>query len=303
MAILVIVATLLATYLLVNAKQAVLVASDSRWSALFVANLHSIFIVPNIFVGAKRYEPLNAYWSLAIEEQFYLVYPALFFLLTLLRKPSLRVRLFIGLSCVLVSSLMLSVFTSRAGWFSAYYGTPTRVWELTVGCLLAVGTPMLKLIPSQVASLITWIGIAAIAYSGISFSLATPYPGAAALIPVAGTALIIAGGTPVPRWGLEAVLRLSPFRWIALWSFSWYLWHLPIITIAAEASHIPASREYQPTMTNLLLALLALVLAAATYFLIENPIRHAGVLIRHPVVTLGGALLLVTACVAMTFAF
>ncbi len=114
-------------------------------------------------------------------------------------------------------------------------------------------------------------------------------------------ALIISGGTVSPPWGAEVVLGWSPVRWIGRWSYSWYLWHLAIIVMAAEHAHTLYG-DLSMSL-RLMLSLLALPIAAISYFLIENPIRHSKRIAQSPVATLVGAGLLVASCVALTFAF
>ena len=119
-AILVIVVSLISTALLTNSKTTELVASDSRWTAVFLANFRFSAVLPNLF--ATHPLNLNHYWSLAVEEQFYLFYPAFFLLiLALPGRFSLRSRLTAGLTLVVVISFSASVATSRAGQFAAYY--------------------------------------------------------------------------------------------------------------------------------------------------------------------------------------
>ncbi|HEY5001238.1 MAG TPA: acyltransferase [Acidimicrobiales bacterium] len=299
-AILVIVVTLVATYLLVGRREARLVADDSRWTALFLGNFHFANLFPNVFVKRPA-SPLTNYWSLAVEEQFYLVYPAFFVLLmSIARRRSFQARLAIGLVAAIVLSFAVSAISTKAGQFAAYYSPLTRVWELAIGALIAVGAPQLKKLPSVIAASITWLGMLSIAISAVAISTTTPYPGISAALPVVGTALVIAGGTAASRRGAEVVLRLPPFRWIGRLSYSWYLWHLPILVIAAEYAHTTFASSVAMKLT---LVAFALLLAAATYLFIENPIRHSVFLTRNPQAIMAGSVLLVGTCVAFTFAF
>ena len=227
-AILVILVTLIASDLLVGHKDAVLDASDSRWTALFLANFHFDKTIPTFF--SPRPTPLHAYWSLTVEEQFYLIYPALFTVLTTsLWNVSRRVRLFVGLTLVVIISFVLSITTSKVGLNTPYISLSNRAWELALGGLIALGTTQLKKLPEVVAATLTWIGIVGVLLAAVAFTATTRFPGYAAALPVGGTALVIAGGTSAPRWGVEAVLRILPFRWIGRWSYSWYLWHYPVL--------------------------------------------------------------------------
>jgi peptidoglycan/LPS O-acetylase OafA/YrhL len=116
------------------------------------------------------------------------------------------------------------------------------------------------------------------------------------IVPAAmgATVLVIAGGTAVPRWGAESMLRLPPFKWVGLWSYSIYLWHYPILILAAQRWHTSVS-------TNLLLMAGAIALSAGTYFAVENPIRHSPFLTRFPLASVaGGASLILCGLATVT---
>jgi peptidoglycan/LPS O-acetylase OafA/YrhL len=297
-ALLVIVVSIVATALFVGSRDATLFASDGRWTALFLGNVHFSHVYPN-YLATRPSSPLQQYWSLAVEEQFYLVYPALF--VGLLAWPgawSVRTRLALGLSVVIFVSFIASVATSHLGQLSAYDSPFTRAWELALGALVAVGASELEKLPKAAAAAMTWVGLALIGISATVFTLHIVYPGVAAAVPVLGAAFVIAGGTAAPLAGAEALLRLWPFRWIGKWSYSWYLWHWPILVIVAAHEHTTVGRT--SVGENLLLVTIALGLAAGTYFLVENPIRHSQL---SPRASLIGAAVLVASCVAITYAF
>jgi peptidoglycan/LPS O-acetylase OafA/YrhL len=300
MAMLVIVVVLVAVSLLASHRDAVAAASDGRWSALFLGNFHFASVDPNVLV--PRQSPFGQYWSLAVEEQFYLVYPAFFILLMAVRgRWSRGRRLTIGLIGVVVSSFAVSVATSSAGQLTPYYSPFTRAWELAFGGLVALATPYLKGVPTAVAAALTWAGLLGLVLAAHLVKVTTPWPGYIAAVPVACVALIILGGAAAPRWGAEVLLASPPFRWVGRWSYSWYLWHLAVIVIAAEYGHV----LYGSLSVTLRLGLcgLALIVAAITYFLIENPIRHSRRMAQSPRATLIGAVLLLASCVAFTFVF
>ncbi len=130
-------------------------------------------------------------------------------------------------------------------------------------------------------------------------TVTTSYPGYAATLPVLGVALVVAGGTAAPPWGTEVLLRTLPFRWIGRWSYSWYLWHLAVIVMAAEYAHTLYGSL--SVSLRLALALVALGVSVVSYFLVENPIRHSARIAQSPGATLIGAALLAGTCVAFTF--
>jgi peptidoglycan/LPS O-acetylase OafA/YrhL len=293
-AMLVIVATVLAERLIVGHTAANLVASDAKWAAVFLANFtpgHG-----NLFSPTPA--PLSAYWSLAVEEQFYLVYPVLFLLvLTIGRHWSLRLKLSALLAVAIATSFAWSVISSP-GSLTAYASPLTRAWELAIGGLLAAGAGWLNRMPGYLAAIMSWAGLVgiALAASVVSFTIGG-YPGYIAALPVGATCLIIAGGTAAPRLGAEVLLKQAPFKWLGRWSYAIYLWHYPILIIATQHwghTNVP---------TNLMLAGAAVALAAGTYFAIENPIRHWSFLTRFPLASvLGGTGLIVTGMFIVTFA-
>jgi peptidoglycan/LPS O-acetylase OafA/YrhL len=300
-ALLVIVVSLVASALLVNADYATLVASDARWTSVFLGNFHFAQVYPNYLVNRPQ-SPLQQFWSLAVEEQFYLVYPAFFVgVIAIARWRSERARLVVALTVVIVLSLGLSIVSTHLGQLATYDSPFTRAWELALGALVAVCTRQLERIPPVAGALLTWVGVAGILLAANIYSTATRYPGVAVVLPVVSTALVIAGGTPHPRWAAESVLRTTPFRWGGRWSYSWYLWHWPLLVLAAQVAHTNVNT--QSIATNVLIVAVALAMAATTYFLVENPIRHSERLKRSPRASLVGAGALVITCVAFTFAF
>jgi peptidoglycan/LPS O-acetylase OafA/YrhL len=300
-ALLVMMVSLFLAFVLVGHSYSELVASDSRWTALFLSNFHFATVYPTL-LATRAASPLQPYWSLAVEEQFYLIYPAIFVaVLAFPGRRSLRSRLTIALIGVIVVSFAYSVGTSKIGQLGAYDSPFTRAWELALGALLAVVTLKLERIPKVVAAAMTWIGLGLVLVVAMTVTVKAALPGTITALPVIGAGLIIAGGCAAPLWGVESVLRLWPFRWIGRWSYSWYLWHWPVMLLAALRTHTTVNTT--STGRNSLLALVALLLAAATYFLVENPIRHSRWLAKQPGLTLVGAGLFIASCVAFTFAF
>ncbi len=270
-ATLVIIVVVAASYLMLGYVSGDIVADDGRWAAVFLSNFHFEAVGTNYFTANLPPSPLQNYWSLSVEEQFYVVYPTLFLLIARLKsRLSLQTKMAITLVVVTVASYWLSVAQTASQPTAAYFSPFTRAWELALGALVAVGTPWLRRIPARAAALLTWVGLAAIALAAFTFTAATPYPGSLVAIPVLGAALVIAGGAAVPRRGAEQLLGLGPFQWFGKRSYSLYLWHWPILILAAER----AGKTNLPLGESLLLILLAIVVSMASYRLVENPIRH-----------------------------
>ncbi|HUA94299.1 MAG TPA: acyltransferase family protein, partial [Acidimicrobiales bacterium] len=158
----------------------------------------------------------------------------------------------------------------------AYFSPFTRAWELALGALVAVGTPWILRVPRRLAAVATWVGLGAVLAAAVAFGSGTPYPGSLVAIPVGGAALLIAGGVGAPRHGAEVLLRLPPFRLLGRLSYSLYLWHWPILILAAE--HGGSAAPAFPS--SLVWIVVALAASVATYVVVENPIRHSARLVR-----------------------
>ena len=234
-ATLVIITAVIASYVVLGPLSGGQTAGDARWASVFLINVHFSHEGTNYLSSLLPPSVLQNYWSLAVEEQFYLVYPAVFVVVAgLWRQRSLRCRLGLMLAIALAGSLAESVVMTSNDPNTAYFSTVPRIWELALGGLVAVGTVGLRRVPMPLASTASWLGLGLILVAAFVFTPATSYPGSAVILPVVGAALVIAGGVAEPDYGVEVLLRLRPFQWLGLISYSLYLWHWPILTMAAE---------------------------------------------------------------------
>jgi peptidoglycan/LPS O-acetylase OafA/YrhL len=299
-ATLVLVCTVVASYHWLGFLAGNTIAEDGQWTALFAANLHFALQGTEYLNAQAPPSPLQHYWSLAVEEQFYLVWPLLFLIAASVgRKVSLRIRLAAVLVPLIMASFLWSAIQTPQDGVWAYFSPLTRAGELGIGALLAVMAPMLMGIPARFGSWMSWGGIAGIMGSAFLFNDATAFPGFAAALPVLATALVVAGGTVRPGGGAEVILGRRPFQWLGKRSYSLYLWHWPLLTIAAEYAGGTI-----PLVASLGWCLAALGLAFVTYHVVENPVRHAKLLKKHPVYSLVlGALLVLSAFATCTWEF
>jgi peptidoglycan/LPS O-acetylase OafA/YrhL len=289
-ATLVIIATVTLAYVVLGVVYGTRTAVDGRWTSVFLANVHFASVGTNYLSSQQSPSLLQNFWSLAVEEQFYLVYPTLFLVAAAVRsRVSLHVRLATGLIVVIVASFVLSVAQTASDPTVAYFSPLTRAWELALGALVAVSAKWLLALSKGVAATMTWVGLGAILIAAFGFDSTTAYPGWLVAVPVVGAALIIAGGTPVPRHSAESILGLTPFQWTGRLSYSIYLWHWPILTLAADA----AGKLSLPFRQNLVWLAVALAASMATFRLVENPVRHARLPVPGPWAPVGLGVLLI----------
>jgi peptidoglycan/LPS O-acetylase OafA/YrhL len=270
----VLVATLVAARFLLPLVRLGEYCKDALSATAYVANLRFAAIGADYLSADRPPSPFQHFWSLAVEEQFYLVWPLLILAAAHLwrrRRPLAAV-----LAVLVVVSFTLSVTETARSAPWAYFGPHTRAWELGAGALLALGIARLR-----APALLGWAGLAAILASAAYFDDATPYPGWRAAIPVAGTLAVLAAGG-------NRLLSLRPMQTVGRLSYSWYLWHWPVLLLVPIGSGIAK-------------AILALGLAWATYHWVENPLRHSKGL-RAKGIRLGAALSGTVAAVAVTLA-
>lgn len=296
-ATLVIIVAVVASYVLVGPITGNQTAGDARWASVFLINVHFASTGTNYLASTLPPSILQNFWSLAVEEQFYLVYPTVFlFVAGLSLRLPLRRRLAYVLGVAMVVSFVLGVTQTSSNPTAAYFSAVPRVWELALGGLVAVSSGQLRRTPPAVASVLSWLGLGAIVVAACTFSTATPYPGIAVALPVVGTALVIAGGVRKPTHGAERLLGFRPFQWVGLISYSLYLWHWPVLTIATDRRGM----DSLPGTEAFLCVVASVTLAVATYMLLENPVRHSGFLLgrRGATLALGGCLVASSLAVA-----
>ncbi len=215
------------------------------------------------FASGSRVQPLLHTWSLAVEEQFYIFYPILLYALA---RSRMNFRWI--LSAIAIFSLALAVFLLPFAPGSVFYLLPTRAWELIIGGLLACGvvTPVPN---ARIASMAGLCGAGMILACVVLYSSATPFPGAAAVPPCLGAALLIWSGS-LAKGPVFSALTSKPFVQIGRASYSFYLWHFPIFTYVAylNGGHFGIT-------AGLTLSVLSLCFAFATLYLIENPVRKS----------------------------
>jgi peptidoglycan/LPS O-acetylase OafA/YrhL len=286
--VLVLVATVVLMKAFAPPLSAVEFRGDAIATALYGSNIRFALDATD-YLSNPAPSPLQHYWSLAVEEQFYLVWPLLLLAVAKVRWGRLRTRLAIVVGGVLASSLALSVLVTPRRQPYAFFLLPTRAWELAAGAALALAAGSLARLPMLARRALTVGGLAGIAAAAVLFDDATMFPGTAAILPVAATAAVIAGGA-------SRVLGARPLQWLGARSYTLYLWHWPLLVIPALGLATPMSATKRA-----LLVVAAVVLAELTSRLVENPVRTARPLLasRARTFALGGALTAVAVGAAM----
>lgn len=256
----------------------------------------TLLYAPNFWFAWKEtdyladHEPsaFQHYWSLGIEEQFYLLWPLVLFVLFVLlrRKMSL---LAIVVACLALGSFAWGVMLTPRDPSAAFFMLHTRAWELMIGGLVAFAAPLAGVIPQLVRAVLGWIGLAAVIGSAIAFDEYVAFPGWAAAVPVVGAALIIAGGIGTPRGGPGALLSVRPAQHLGTLSYSLYLVHWPLLIVPqAAVGYIDPLPQWATLTLGLPVAYLAALLL---HHLVEEPLRAPRMLTqRPPRVTLWAAL-------------
>jgi len=285
------VSTLVASWIWLEPLRLRSVANDVLAVATFSSNFVFASRGADYLQSTLPPSPLQHYWSLAVEEQFYVVWPLLIAALCIGASATSRVnvRVRIGLLSAVVAVvsfvLCMRMMNSSQPW--AFFSPHTRAFELAIGALVAV-IPMvaLKWFRSLMA-IAAWCGLVGIIVTVVQFDETTRFPGPWALAPVLATAVVLRGGNAT-SWAPVALLQLSPLQWLGSRSYSAYLWHWPILIVVAAAFN----RELS-VIDGLVCIAIALGLSEFSFRFIENPIRHN--------ITLRGlrAVALATAIIAM----
>jgi peptidoglycan/LPS O-acetylase OafA/YrhL len=255
--------------------------ADLPWTAAYLGNVRFAARSVDYWHPAEPSFVLH-YWSLAVEEQFYVLWPIVLVVATRWRRRGIVV----ATAVVGIASFATSVALTPSHPGAAFFLLPARAWELAAGATIALAWHPIGRVPAAAREALAVGGLVCTAVAALAFG-GTAFPGIAAALPVGGTALVLAAGTATGRRTVvDRLLSLRPAQLVGRWSYAIYLWHWPLLLVANEgrASSWPHPR---------VLAIGASVtLAAATHAVIERPVRGARSLARRPArsLALGAAL-------------
>ncbi len=260
---------------------------DGLSASLFVSNIHFAATTTNYFAQASTTmpSPFQHFWSLSVEEQFYLVWaPVVACVFYVCRRVTGRgsqgrqrdersrrvatwaIGLLIGTACIL--SLVWSILDTDASPQAAYFSAPARVWELGCGATLALLAARTRALPERLREVLGWVGLGMIVAAALLYSSRTLFPGYAALLPVTGSGLIIVAGIAPTPAGVDRTLSARPLPYIGDRSYAFYLWHYPALILVWQVTG-----RVLPVSINLLILTGAFMFSTFTYRFYENTLR------------------------------
>jgi len=277
--------------------QQVTIGGDVFAAALYFVNWHFIVQGVDYFAAADGlHSPVQHYWSLSVEEQFYVVWPLLLLaagaIATRLRRRAKTVVLFIIVP-VALASLAYSVYFTEANPEAAFFSTIARAWQLAFGAVLAMVLPKNRIhLPDWIAHVAGVAAVGVLLWATFNMSASTPFPGTNGLIPVMATITLLvvgASGKGITTW----ILSTRPFQYVGNISYSWYLWHWPFVVFALGIfDHL--SWKWLTFAT-----LLSWIPTQISHTLLEDPVRRAKILKLKP----NRALAIGAACSIVAAAF
>lgn len=252
-----------------------------QWTETAKGILASTFYVQNWWLASEAVDYLaedNApgilqhYWSLSVEEQYYIFWPLLFlFSTTVFKVFKKHPKIIFGaiISLIAVVSFVYSIYLTNTNPPLAYFATTTRAWELAIGGLLAIILQNKGQIKGVLAVVVGWVGIFAIAASCVFYNEQTAFPGYTALLPTVGAALVIMAGSQSQWWSSYRLLATRFMQFIGDISYSLYLWHWPVIII--YKLQVSDTLKLSDGVSVICISIL---LAYVTKICVEDPFRH-----------------------------
>ncbi|WP_395803133.1 acyltransferase family protein [Arthrobacter sp. FW306-04-A] len=291
-AMLVLIFTITISWLIFTGGRAAKVSEDGVWALVFGMNWHLAFIGTDYMQADGLVSPLQHFWSLAVEEQFYVVWPWVIvgiLALTAGRSFSkIRARRLLGLIMLGIVGLSFgfAMWETATSPTFAYFSTFSRAWELGIGALAAISSGILLKIPNFLRPVLANLGLLGIAVSIFLITPSMPFPAPWAAFPVFCTALIIAAGSGGPQSFLKSLTN-PVSRYLGDISYSLYLWHFPAIILVGALFPVTNPLSVAATLIGVC------GLSALSYHFLEDPIRRSSWLMkksqRHQLFEAGGS--------------
>lgn len=244
---------------------------DGAWTTSFLGNFHFHNLALNYFETGTQQSPLQHYWSLSIEEQFYLIWPALFLIMAI-KSKSVRAKQ-LTLLFIISGSLFSALYLAEIKGDPIFFMSSTRIWELGLGALLAVST-----ISIRIPKALIYFSLGILLLSSVLIQPTMQWPGVVA-IPVAVAAAVLLINNP--RLGQLPILNNKSAIYLGNLSYLLYLWHWPILVIFKALSSSFGSIE------KLYVLLLTVFLSVITHHFFEDPIRFSNTAKPRTTIALG----------------
>ncbi len=269
-AVLVLVLVSIATWLFIPVTRRDEVFGEIAASALYYENWElarrSVDYLDRDFTNS----PVQHFWAMSIQGQFYLLWLALFVvLLKVGPAAAARRRITIVMIILVVGSLSFSVWFTGVNQPTAYFHTGARVWEFGIGGLLALSMPWWPVLSRRWSWSLGWIGLLAIVSCGALLTVGTSFPGWIALWPVTGAALILFAGHTDARWSASALLSSGPLVRLGSVSYALYLWHWPLLVFVL----VLTGRDEVGLLLGLSIIAASIALSFASTHFVERPVR------------------------------
>jgi peptidoglycan/LPS O-acetylase OafA/YrhL len=277
-------------------------------AALYVVNWRLADRSVDYLAEGVTPSPVQHFWSLSVEEQFYLLWPLLVLAAAAVAARygvRRKVALAVGLAAVAVPSLLWAGHQAVAQPERAYFATSVRIWEFAVGAFVALAAARVARLPRGVAIALAWLGLAMVLWAGRTYSTDMTWPGYAALVPTLGAGLLIAAGVAAGRRGPVALLGRKPMQVVGSLTYALYLWHWPLLIVARE--HFDGISVW----AGMAIVIASAVPAWLTWKYVETPFRSSPIVTTHRRVafglgataTLAGAVAGLTLIVALSHSF
>jgi peptidoglycan/LPS O-acetylase OafA/YrhL len=282
-AVLVLVVTAAVSWFVVPGLRRHAVGLDISWAAVYLVNWRLAEQSVNYLTSDSVPSPVQHFWTLAVEEQFYVVWPVLLIgaaaLLRLTGRRLHRAHLALLVALIGMPSLAWSVWLTQDNPERAYFVTTTRLWELAVGAAVAVALAGRHAgVPSRtgrgVAGGLAALGLGLVVGCAVLLPETAWWPGAWALLPTVGTALLIVAGWIAPSHTIGRILGWRPLVVIGGLSYSLYLWHWPVRVLGEWVAGVPGATSAAATPTRVALVAVSVVPAWLGYRLVEQPIHR-----------------------------
>ncbi|WP_017612686.1 acyltransferase family protein [Nocardiopsis salina] len=268
----VLAAVLAATYVFLPSTRWEQTLAEVRAAALYHENWALARGAVDYLAREEAASPVQHFWSLSIQGQFYLLWPLLLTLAVVVAARSrltLRGAVFASAGAVFVLSLAYSVWITAVDQPWAYFDTGARLWELALGAMLAMVVGHLHL-PAAVRAVLGWVGLVALVLCGALVPVSTMFPGWIALWPTGAAVLVIIAGTTGSRFGADRLLTRRPLMWLGGLSYGLYLWHWPVLVVYLHLT----DRTTATLVGGLLVVALSVLLAYATQRWIDGGFDH-----------------------------